>query len=161
MIGKCRENFNTIETTTGVSLKVHDNKFYIKAESEKSEKLAVRKIRELAVGIFGLKNSAKLRNSYKNVRNDMGKLVRRLHYTRTVRILNDTFFPAWFTQFKAFSNRSTFLTRIWLMGNHALFGDATVIASTMERIRSLYAGKVSVTNKTRTISIRIMRPMNM
>ncbi|XP_067034553.1 uncharacterized protein [Acropora muricata] len=48
VIGKCRENFNTIETTTGVSLKVRDNKFYIKAESEKSEKLAVRKIRELA-----------------------------------------------------------------------------------------------------------------
>lgn len=69
VIGKCRENFNTIETTTGVSLKVRDNKFYIKAESEKSEKLAVRKIRELAVGIFGLKNFAKLRNSYKNVRN--------------------------------------------------------------------------------------------
>ena len=91
VIGKCRENFNTIETTTGVSLKVRNNEFYIKAESEKTEKLAVRKIKELAVGIFGVKNSAKLRNSYENVRNDMGKLVRGLYYTRTVRI-NDSFF---------------------------------------------------------------------
>ena len=91
MIGKCRENFNTVETTTGVSLKVRNNEFYIKAESEKTEKLAVRKIKELAVGIFGVKNSAKLRNSYENVRNDMGKLVRGLYYTRTVRI-NDSFF---------------------------------------------------------------------
>ena len=122
-------------------MKVRDNKFYIKAESEKSEKLAVRKIRELAVGTFGLKSSAKLRNSYKNVWNDMGKLVLGLHYTRTVRI-NDTFFPTWFTEFTAFSNRSTCQTRICLMGNHDLFGDATKIASTMERIRSLYAGKV-------------------
>ena len=91
VIGKCRENFNTIETTTGVSLKVRNNEFYIKAESEKTEKLAVRKIKELAVGIFGVKNSAKLRNSCENVRNDMGKLVRGLYYTRTVRI-NDSFF---------------------------------------------------------------------
>ena len=72
-------------------MKVRNNEFYIKAASEKTEKLAVRKIKELAVGIFGVKNSAKLRNSYENVRNDMGKLVRGLYYTRTVRI-NDSFF---------------------------------------------------------------------
>ncbi|XP_015755830.1 PREDICTED: uncharacterized protein LOC107335338 isoform X5 [Acropora digitifera] len=53
VIGKCRENFNTIETTTGVSLKVRNNEFYIKAASEKTEKLAVRKIKELAcIGVL-------------------------------------------------------------------------------------------------------------
>ena len=70
MIGKGRHNLNTIETKTGVTLKVYDDKLYIKAESEKSEKLAVREIRALAVSIFGLKNSAKLRNSNGNVRSD-------------------------------------------------------------------------------------------
>ena len=62
VIGKGRENLNTIETKTGVTLKVHDGKLYIKAESEKSEKLAVREIKALVVGILVLKNSAKLRN---------------------------------------------------------------------------------------------------
>ena len=53
VIGKCRENFNNIETKTGVTFKVCDSELYIKAESEKSEKLAVREIKALAVGIFG------------------------------------------------------------------------------------------------------------
>ena len=47
---------------TGVTLKVCDSKLYIKAESEKSEKLAVREIKALAVGILDLKTYAKLRN---------------------------------------------------------------------------------------------------
>lgn len=58
VVGKNRENFYSIETTTGVSLQVHENELYMKAESEESGKLAVRKIKESAVGIFGLKNSA-------------------------------------------------------------------------------------------------------
>ena len=62
VIGKSRQNLNTIETKTGVTLKVRDSKLYIKAESEESEKLAIRKIKQLAVSIFGLKNYAKLRN---------------------------------------------------------------------------------------------------
>ena len=62
VIGKGRQNLNTIETKTGVTLKVCRGKFQIKAKSEKSKKLAVREIKALAVSIFGLKNSAKLRN---------------------------------------------------------------------------------------------------
>ena len=62
VIGKGGQNLNTIETKTGVTLKVYDDKLYIKAKSEKSEKLAVREIKVLAVSILGLKNSAKLRN---------------------------------------------------------------------------------------------------
>ena len=62
VIGKGHQNFNTIETMTGVTLKLHGTKLYMKAESKKSEKLAVREIKKLAVGIFDLKNSAKLRN---------------------------------------------------------------------------------------------------
>ena len=62
VIGKGRQNLNTIETKTEVTLNVWDGKLYIKAESEKSEKLAVREIRALGVSILGLKNSAKLRN---------------------------------------------------------------------------------------------------
>ena len=55
VIGKGRQNLNTIETKTEVTLKVCDGKLYIKAESEKSEKLAVREIRALGVSILGLK----------------------------------------------------------------------------------------------------------
>lgn len=62
VIGKDRQNLNTIETKTGVNLKVWDRELYIKAESEKSEKQAVREIKALAVSIFGLSNAAKLRN---------------------------------------------------------------------------------------------------
>ena len=62
VIGKGRQNLNTIETKTEVTLKVWDGKLYIKAENKKSEKLAVREIKVLAVSILGLKNSAKLRN---------------------------------------------------------------------------------------------------
>lgn len=58
VIGKNRENFYSIETTTGVYLQVHENELYMKAESEESKKQAVRKIKESAVGLFGLKNSA-------------------------------------------------------------------------------------------------------
>ena len=77
VIGKDRENLNTIETKTGVTLKVHKSKLYIKAESEKSKKQAVREIKVLAVGLFVLKNSAKPRNSYENVMSDnMGKIIR-------------------------------------------------------------------------------------
>ena len=77
VIGKDRENFNIIETETGVTLKVHKSKLYIKAESQKSEKQALREIKVLAVGIFVSKNSAKLRNSYENVMSDnMGKIIR-------------------------------------------------------------------------------------
>ena len=42
VIGKGGQNLKTIETKTGVTLKVYDDKLYIKAKSEKSEKLAVR-----------------------------------------------------------------------------------------------------------------------
>ena len=113
VIGKGRENLNTIETKTGVNFKVRDGKLYIKAESKKSEKLAVREIKALAVGIFGLKNSAKLRDIVTKTLGVimMGKIVRGLHDTRTVRI-NGTFFPTWFTQFTAYSNRSTCQTRV-------------------------------------------------
>ena len=52
VIGKGRENLNTIEAMTGVTFDVCDSKLYIKAESEKSEKRGVRKIKESAVGIF-------------------------------------------------------------------------------------------------------------
>ena len=52
VIGKGRENINRIATDTGVSLKVRDNKFYIKAETEKDEKLAVREIKALAVCVL-------------------------------------------------------------------------------------------------------------
>ena len=62
VIGKGRQNLDTIETKTGVTLKVYGGKFYIKAKSEKSEKLAVREIKASAVSILGLKNSAKIRN---------------------------------------------------------------------------------------------------
>ena len=62
VIGKGHQNLNTIETKTGVTLKVYGDKFYIKAKSEKSEKLAVREIKASAVSILGLKNSAKIRN---------------------------------------------------------------------------------------------------
>ena len=62
VIGKGHQNLNTIETKNGVTLKVCNSKLYIKAESEESEKLAVREIKSLAVGTFDLKNSAKLRN---------------------------------------------------------------------------------------------------
>ena len=62
VIGKSGQNLNAIETKTGVTLKVYGGKLYIKAKSEKSEKLAVREIKVLAVSILGLKNSAKLRN---------------------------------------------------------------------------------------------------
>lgn len=55
VIGKGRENINRIATNTGVSLKVRDNKFYIKAETEKDEKLAVREIKALAC--IGLQRS--------------------------------------------------------------------------------------------------------
>ena len=61
VIGVGRHNLYTIETKTGVKLKLWDRKLYIKAECEKSEKLAVREIKKLAVGVFDLKNSAKLR----------------------------------------------------------------------------------------------------
>ena len=62
VIGKGRQNLNNIETKTGVTLTFRDSQLYIKAESERSEKLAVREIKVLAVSILGLKNSAKLRN---------------------------------------------------------------------------------------------------
>ena len=62
VIGKGHQNLNTIETMTGVTFKLCGTKLYIKAESEKSEKLAVREIKKFAVGIFDLKNSAKPRN---------------------------------------------------------------------------------------------------
>jgi len=48
VIGKGHQNLNTIETKTGVTLKVYGDKFYIKAKSEKSEKLAVREIKASA-----------------------------------------------------------------------------------------------------------------
>ncbi|XP_015754358.1 PREDICTED: uncharacterized protein LOC107334005 isoform X2 [Acropora digitifera] len=48
VIGKGRQNLNTIETKTEVTLKVWDGKLYIKAENKKSEKLAVREIKVLA-----------------------------------------------------------------------------------------------------------------
>ena len=57
----------------------------------------------------------------------MGNLVRGFHYTRTVRI-NDSFFPTWFTLFTAFSNRSTYQTRICRMENQGLFGHAKQLA---------------------------------
>ena len=62
VIGKGHQNYNTIKTMTGVTLELCGTKLYIKAECERSEKLAVREIKKLAVGIFDLKNSAKLRN---------------------------------------------------------------------------------------------------
>ena len=55
VIGKGGQNLKTIETKTGVTLKVYDDKLYIKAKSEKSEKLAVREIKVLAVSILGLR----------------------------------------------------------------------------------------------------------
>jgi len=51
VIGKGRENLNTIETKAGVSLKVIDNKLHIKGATEKQHKLAVREIKALAVGL--------------------------------------------------------------------------------------------------------------
>ncbi|XP_044174207.1 uncharacterized protein LOC114958012 [Acropora millepora] len=48
VIGKGGQNLKTIETKTGVTLKVYGSKLYIKAKSEKSEKLAVREIKVLA-----------------------------------------------------------------------------------------------------------------
>ena len=62
VIGRGRQKLNIIETKTGVTFKVRGSELYIEAKSEKSEKLAVREIKKLAVGIFGLNNSAKLRN---------------------------------------------------------------------------------------------------
>ena len=56
VIGKGRQNLNTIETKIGVTLKFRDNQLHIKAESERSEKLAVREIKALVVSIFGTKN---------------------------------------------------------------------------------------------------------
>ena len=52
VIGKGRQNLNTIETKTGVTLTFRDNQLYIKAESERSERLAVREIKALAVSIY-------------------------------------------------------------------------------------------------------------
>ena len=52
VIGKGRENLNTIETKAGVSLKVIDNKLHIKGATEKQQKLAVREIKALAVRLF-------------------------------------------------------------------------------------------------------------
>ena len=49
VIGKGRVNFNSIETKTGVGLKVIHNKIHIKGASEKEEKLAIREIKALAV----------------------------------------------------------------------------------------------------------------
>ena len=50
VIGQGRKNLNTIQTKTGVALKVIDNKLHINAEAtEREEKLAVREIRELVV----------------------------------------------------------------------------------------------------------------
>ena len=54
VIGKGGQNLKTIETKTGVTLKVYGSKLYIKAKSEKSEKLAVREIKVLAVSMHGL-----------------------------------------------------------------------------------------------------------
>ncbi|XP_015754363.1 PREDICTED: uncharacterized protein LOC107334005 isoform X7 [Acropora digitifera] len=48
VIGKGGQNLKTIETKTGVTLKVYGSKLYIKAKSEESEKLAVREIKVLA-----------------------------------------------------------------------------------------------------------------
>ena len=56
VIGKGRQNLNTIETKAEVTLKFRDSQLYIKAESERSEKLAVREIKASAVSIFGIKN---------------------------------------------------------------------------------------------------------
>ena len=95
MIGKGHQNLNTIETKNGVTLKVCNSKLYIKAESEESEKLAVREIKSLAVGTFYLKNSAKLikKRSNGKVRSDnRGKIISSFYITRTVRV-NGTFFP--------------------------------------------------------------------
>ena len=61
MIGKGGQNLNTIETKTGVTLKFRGSQLYIKAESERSEKLAVREIKASAVSIFDIKNPAKLK----------------------------------------------------------------------------------------------------
>lgn len=55
VIGKGRENLNTIETKAGVSLKVIDNKLHIKGATEKQQKLAVREIKALAN--LGIKRS--------------------------------------------------------------------------------------------------------
>ena len=50
VIGQGHKNLNTIQTKTGVALKVIDNKLHINAEAtEREEKLAVREIRELVV----------------------------------------------------------------------------------------------------------------
>ena len=54
VIGKGGQNLKTIETKTEVTLKVYGSKLYIKAKSEKSEKLAVREIKVLAVSMHGL-----------------------------------------------------------------------------------------------------------
>ncbi|XP_067034568.1 uncharacterized protein [Acropora muricata] len=54
VIGKGRQNLNTIETKTEVTLKVWDGKLYIKAENKKSEKLAVREIKVLASARLGV-----------------------------------------------------------------------------------------------------------
>ena len=51
VIGKGRENINRIATKTGVFLNVRGNEFYIKAKTERDEKLAVREIKALAVCI--------------------------------------------------------------------------------------------------------------
>ena len=53
VIGKGRENLNTIETKTRVALKVIDNKICIKGTNEKQKKLAVRELQALAVSPLG------------------------------------------------------------------------------------------------------------
>ncbi|KAK2558337.1 hypothetical protein P5673_019474 [Acropora cervicornis] len=57
VIGKGHQNLNTIETKNGVTLKVCNSKLYIKAESEESEKLAVREIKSLAKNSSGFGNT--------------------------------------------------------------------------------------------------------
>ncbi|XP_067034569.1 uncharacterized protein [Acropora muricata] len=67
VIGKGRQNLNTIETKTEVTLKVWDGKLYIKAENKKSEKLAVREIKVLAETSSGLRNTDGLKEEILNV----------------------------------------------------------------------------------------------
>ena len=91
----------------------------------------------------------------------MAKINRRLHNTRTAGI-NDTFFATWFTQFTAIPN-GTYQTRVW---SWSYMKPRPIkwheIASSMERHRALYAARqASVTNKTRTISRRILRAVSM